>query len=168
VLHPRHSPVEILDDAGQPVRDGEVGEIVATTLGVEAMPLLRYRTGDCAVLYREPCACGRTSPRVGPIVGRKNQKLKVKGTSVFPSALAAVLEETPDIDAFVIVARSDGNLADTVEVLVHGAATPASLREAFQGRVKLSPEIRQTTRAEIEALQLPANARKRRYFVDLR
>jgi phenylacetate-CoA ligase len=167
-VHEELLHVEILDDAGQPVRDGEVGEIVATTLGVEAMPLLRYRTGDCAVLYREPCACGRTSPRVGPIVGRKNQKLKVKGTSVFPSALAAVLEETPDIDAFVIVARSDGNLADTVEVLVHGAAAPASLREAFQGRVKLSPEIRQTTRAEIEALQLPANARKRRYFVDLR
>lgn len=167
-VHEELLHVEILDEAGQPVRDGEIGEIVATTLGVEAMPVLRYRTGDCAALYREPCACGRTSPRIGPIVGRKNQKLKVKGTSVFPSALAAVLEEMPGIDAFVIVARSAGNLTDSVEVLVHGAATPASLREAFQGRVKLSPNIRQTTREEIEALQLPANTRKRRYFVDLR
>ena len=163
-LHEDLLHLEILDDAGQPVPDGEIGEVVATTLGVEAMPLLRYRTGDCAALYREPCACGRTSPRLGPIVGRKNQKLKVKGTTLFPSTLQAVLESVPGVETFVIIARPQ----DAVEVVVHGNASMASVREALQGRAKCAPQIRQGSREEIEALQLPANARKRRYFVDLR
>jgi phenylacetate-CoA ligase len=84
--------IEVVDDAGRPVADGEVGEVVATTFGVEAMPVIRYATGDCAALFREQCACGRATPRLGPIVGRKNQKLKFKGTSLFPSTLQAVLE----------------------------------------------------------------------------
>jgi len=60
-LHGEQLHLEILDDAGQPVADGEVGEIVATTFGVEAMPLIRYRTGDCAAIFRAPCICGRTT-----------------------------------------------------------------------------------------------------------
>jgi len=167
-LHEELLHIEILDDAGQPVPDGMAGEVVATTFGVEAMPLVRYRTGDCAALYREPCRCGRTSPRLGPIVGRKNNKLKVKGVTLFPSALQAVLEETPGVDRFVIVARSEGDLADMVEVLVDGPVALPSLREALQGRTKIVPQLRQASREEIEALQMPANARKRRWFVDLR
>lgn len=167
-VHDEQLFVEILDDAGQPVPDGTVGEIVATTFGVEAMPLIRYRTGDCAALFREPCRCGRTSPRLGPVVGRKNQKLKVKGVTLFPSALQAVLEETPGVESFVIVARSAGDLSDTVEVLVDGPVALPALREAFQGRTKFIPQLRVAGRAEIEALQLPAHARKRRAFVDLR
>src|SRR5262249_28746169 len=101
-LHADQLHVEVLDDDGRPVADGEAGELVATTFGVEAMPLIRYRTGDCAELLRGPCACGRTTPRVGPIVGRKHQKLKFKGTSLFPSALQTVLEQTAGVEAFVI------------------------------------------------------------------
>jgi phenylacetate-CoA ligase len=160
--------VEVLDDAGQLMADGEVGEVTATTFGVEAMPLIRYRTGDYAALFRAPCVCGRATPRIGPIVGRKNQKLKVKGTSLFPSALQAVLEQTDGVEAFVIIARAESELSDSVEVLVHGAASVTALREALQGRTKIAPQIRHTSREEIEALQMPANARKRRYFVDLR
>ena len=93
-LHDAMLHLEILDDAGQPLPDGEVGEIVATTFGVEAMPLIRYRTGDCAAIFHARCKCGRTTPRLGPILGRKLQKLKFKGTSLFPSTLQAVLEET--------------------------------------------------------------------------
>jgi phenylacetate-CoA ligase len=167
-LHPDLLHLEILDEAGQAVPDGEVGEIVATTIGVEAMPLLRYRTGDCAALFREPCACGRTTPRLGPIVGRKNQKLKLRGTTLFPSALQAVLESTAGVEAFVIVARTQDALSDSVEVLVHGATSASALREALQGRAKCVPQIRHASREEIEALQMPANARKRRTFVDLR
>lgn len=167
-LHPDLLHVEILDDAGQPVPDGEVGEVVATTLGVEAMPLIRYRTGDCAALFREPCACGRTTPRIGPILGRKNQKLKVKGTTLFPSALQAALESVEGVEAFVIVARAESALSDSVEVLVHGSASVSVLRDAMQARAKCAPQIRQASCEEIEALQMPVNARKRRTFVDLR
>lgn len=167
-LHVDLLHVEILDDAGQPLPDGEVGEVVATTFGVEAMPLIRYRTGDCAALFSAPCACGRTTPRLGPIVGRKDQRLKFKGTSLFPSTLQAVLEEAGGVEAFVIIARAEGELSDSVEVLVQGEASIATLREAMQARAKIVPQIRQASREEIEALQMPPQARKRRTFVDLR
>jgi len=167
-LHEEMLYVEILDDEGRPVPDGEVGEVVATTFGVEAMPLIRYRTGDCAAMFRESCRCGRTSLRVGPIVGRKHQKLKVKGVSLFPSALQAALEDTDGVDSFVIVARSEGGLSDTVEVLVNGPAALSTVRDVLRGRTRIVPSVRQASREEIEALQLPANTRKRRFFVDLR
>ena len=160
--------VEILDDAGQPVADGTVGEVVATTFGVEAMPLLRYRTGDCAALFREPCRCGRTSPRLGPIVGRKDQKLKVKGTTLFPSALQAVLDETPGVDVYVVIARAESDLSDAIEVVISGSVSLPALRDALQGRTKIIPSIRHASREEIEALQLPQHTRKRQKFVDLR
>jgi len=167
-LHAELLHLEVLDDTGTPVIDGEVGEVVATTFGVEAMPLIRYRTGDCAALFRTPCKCGRSTPRLGPIIGRKNQKLKFKGASLFPSTLQAVLEQTEGVESFVIVARAENELSDSVEVLVHGAASVGALREALQARSKISPEIRHVSRAEIEALQMPPQARKRRTFVDLR
>lgn len=167
-LHEDQLYIEILDDAGQPMADGEVGEVVATTFGVEAMPVIRYRTGDCAALFRAPCACGRTTPRLGPIVGRKNQKLKFKGTSLYPSTLTAVLEQSEGVDAFVVIARHESELSDAIEVLVCGSASAAAVREAFQARAKIAPQIRNATRDEIESLQLPPNARKRRTFVDLR
>lgn len=167
-LHEEQLHVEILDDAGQPVPDGEVGEVVATTFGVEAMPLIRYRTGDCAAVFRNKCACGRTSPRLGPVMGRKDQKLKLKGTSVFPSTLGAVLEESGGVDAFVIVARREGDLSDAVEILYSGSAAKDALREALQARARCCPALRAAPLDEIEALQLPPNARKRRTFVDLR
>ncbi|MEI2724295.1 MAG: AMP-binding protein [Verrucomicrobiota bacterium] len=72
-LHAEQLHLEILDDLGQPVADGEVGEVVATTFGVEGMPLIRYRTGDCAALFRAPCKCGRTSPRLGPSWGGRTR-----------------------------------------------------------------------------------------------
>jgi phenylacetate-CoA ligase len=167
-LHAEQLHVEILDDFGQPVADGEVGEVVATTFGVEAMPLIRYRTGDCAALFRAPCGCGRTTPRLGPIVGRKNQKLKFKGTSLFPSTLAAVLDAAEGVETYVIIARKEDELSDAIEVLIHGVASVATVREAMQAQAKIAPPIRQAAREEIKALQMPPESRKRRTFVDLR
>jgi phenylacetate-CoA ligase len=167
-LHDQQLHIEILDEAGKPLPDGEIGEVVATTFGVEAMPLIRYRTGDCAALFSKNCKCGRTTPRLGPIVGRKNQKLKFKGASLFPSTLASVLEETESVEAFVIIARKESELSDSIEVLVHGSAKVEMLRDALQARSKIAPQVRQATRKEIEALQMPPLARKRRTFVDLR
>jgi phenylacetate-CoA ligase len=167
-LHEEQLHLEILDENGQPVPDGEVGEVVATTFGVEAMPVIRYRTGDCATLFRNPCLCGRATPRLGPILGRKHQKLKFKGTSLFPSSLEAVLAESEGVESFVVIARKENELSDTIEVLVHGSASLSSLREMMQARTKIVPQIRGATRDEIELLQMPPQARKRRTFVDLR
>jgi phenylacetate-CoA ligase len=167
-VHEEFLHVEAVDESGVPVDDGQVGEIVATTFGVEAMPLIRYRTGDCAALFHGRCRCGRTTPRVGPIVGRKNQKLKFKGASLFPSTLQAVLEQAEGVESFVILARAQSPLSDSVEVLVHGSASLSSVREALQARSKIVPEVRRASRARIEGLQLAPESRKRTTFVDLR
>jgi phenylacetate-CoA ligase len=171
-LHPASLYLEALDDASRPVPDGQVGELTATTFGVEAMPLIRYRTGDFAAIYREPCKCGRRTLRIGPIVGRASQKLKLKGTTIFPAALKSVLDSFPEISAYVIMARSNAEGADVVEVRFACSGDMdgvlRALRERFQGAVKVIPEITLAASTEIAALQMPDGARKRRYFVDLR
>lgn len=171
-LHPELLFLEALDEAGNPVPDGEVGELTATTFGVEAMPLIRYRTGDFAAIHRAPCRCGRQTLRIGPIVGRKNQKLKLKGTTLFPSTLKTILDAMPEIAGYVIVARRENNLADAVEVKITCAGDHAKisalLKQRFQGEAKVAPQVTTASVGEIEKLQLPDGARKRRYFVDLR
>jgi phenylacetate-CoA ligase len=171
-LHPALLHMEALDDSGQPMPDGQVGELTATTFGVEAMPLIRYRTGDCAAIFRDPCPCGRRTLRIGPVVGRKGQKLKLKGTTIFPSTLKAVLDAAPEVKSYVIIARRGDDDSDLVEVRLACAGTVKTilgkLREQFQGAAKVAPELTLAAPAEIELLQLPEGTRKRRFFVDLR
>src|SRR6476659_6475875 len=83
-----HFLVEVVDpQSGQPLPDGEVGELVFSTLTKEALPLLRYRTGDLASLTREPCACGRTFARMSRVVGRTDDKLTVQVEGAVEPAL---------------------------------------------------------------------------------
>ena len=89
--HPELIIVEVLDDNNQPVKNGEQGELTITTLGVEAMPLIRFKTGDIVQLHNEPCSCGKNTLRVGPVVGRKQQMIKYKGTTLYPPAMNDVL-----------------------------------------------------------------------------
>jgi phenylacetate-coenzyme A ligase PaaK-like adenylate-forming protein len=87
-----HFLVEVVDPAsGRPVEDGERGELVFTTLTKEAMPLLRYRTGDLASLDRSPCPCGRTLARMSKVTGRRDDMLVIRGVNVYPSEVEAVL-----------------------------------------------------------------------------
>ena len=105
-LNPALAVVETLDEAGQLARDGQVGEVVVTPLGVEGMPLMRFRTGDMAALFGDACACGRTTPRLGPILGRRQQLLKIRGTSVFPSAILEAVRASPEVvDCAVVAVR---------------------------------------------------------------
>jgi phenylacetate-CoA ligase len=87
-----HFLVEAVDpDSGAAVPDGERGELVFTTLTKEAMPLLRYRTGDIASLDRSACVCGRTLARMSKVTGRKDDMLVIRGVNVYPSEVEAVL-----------------------------------------------------------------------------
>lgn len=89
--------VEVIDSDGTPVPDGTEGELVFTTLTKEAMPLIRYRTGDIASITREPCKCGRTITRMSRVVGRVDDMLIIRGVNVFPSQIEAVLEGIAEV-----------------------------------------------------------------------
>jgi phenylacetate-CoA ligase len=114
-----HFLPEIVDpESGEPLPDGQEGVLVFTTLTKEALPLVRYWTGDICSLSTAPCTCGRTLARMGPIVGRSDDMLIVRGVNVYPSQIGAVLGRLPELSPhFGIVVRRDGTL-DEIEVLV--------------------------------------------------
>ena len=136
--------VEIVNDQGQRVAAGDVGEVVATPLQVTGMPLLRFKTGDVATLYCDPCECGRNSWRIGPVLGRKNQMLKYRGTTVYPPAIFAVLQELAEVQAFYIEVRDDYALSDQIRVVVGSSCpdlTAHHVEELLAARIRVKPEV---------------------------
>ena len=85
--------LEILNEHGDSLKSGEYGEVTITTLGVEGMPLLRYRTGDICTFYDAPCSCGRNTRRLSPVLGRTQQMIKYKGTTIYPPAIFDILNK---------------------------------------------------------------------------
>jgi phenylacetate-CoA ligase len=95
-----HFLAEVVDpDSGAPLAPGAPGELVFTTLTKEALPMLRYRTGDIAALIDEPCACGRPLRRMTPVRGRRDDMLIVRGVNLYPSAVEHVLVGLPGVGA---------------------------------------------------------------------
>ncbi|HJB61949.1 MAG TPA: phenylacetate--CoA ligase [Candidatus Ruminococcus gallistercoris] len=109
---------EVIDPAtGEPLPDGEYGELVFTCIGKEALPLLRYRTRDICALNHEKCACGRTTVRMCKPRGRTDDMLIIRGINVFPSQIeSALLDLGMDPNYQLIVDRQ--NNLDTLEVQV--------------------------------------------------
>ena len=175
-VHPELIIVEIIGEDNRPVPDGEVGEVVITTLGVEAMPLLRFRTGDMAAKIVAPCACGRHSYRLTPLVGRKNNMIKLKGTTIYPPAINDVLNNTEYIENFVVVVRPSA--AGTDEVLVRiglrkGCTMPPDdlikdLKDRFRARLRVAPLVEILPVDVIQKINFPAQSRKPILFLDER
>ncbi len=115
-----HFLAECLDPVtGEQVADGEIGELVITALTRECSPVLRYRTRDLTSLTREPCACGRTTVRMGKVVGRTDDMFIISGVNVFPSHVESVLFQIKGVEPFyqIVLDRSPSGL-DTFEVHV--------------------------------------------------
>ncbi len=110
---------EIIDtETLQVLPHGQVGELVFTTLTKEGMPLLRYRTKDLTMLDDAVCECGRTSIRMGRIIGRSDDMLIIRGINVFPSQVESVILEMPEFEPqYMLVIDRKGNL-DTIQVQV--------------------------------------------------
>jgi phenylacetate-CoA ligase len=137
-----HFLVEVVDpQSGQPLPEGEVGELVFTTLTKEALPLLRYRTGDLASLTREPCVCGRTFARMSRVLGRTDDMLIIRGVNVFPSeierALLAIPELTPH---YQLVVERPGHL-DELNVQVEGTIDPAVVRRQLHDVLGMTAQV---------------------------
>lgn len=124
-----HFLPEIIDpDTGETLPDGEKGELVITTLTKEALPMIRYRTRDVAVLHREPCPCGRTLVRLEKILGRTDDMIIIRGVNVFPSMVESILLKSPEVAPFYeLVVERQGSL-DTLEVRVE--VTEETIRSA--------------------------------------
>ena len=136
-----HYMAEIIDpETLRSLPEGEVGELVFTTLSREAQPLIRYRTRDLCSLISEPFACGRTSARMSKPIGRSDDVLIIRGVNVFPSQIEEVLMSIPEIEPhYQIVVDRKGYL-DVIEVWVEVgenifAETMGDL-ERFQRRVQ--------------------------------
>jgi phenylacetate-CoA ligase len=118
--------MEIIDPAtGEPLADGEEGELVLTTLAKEAFPMIRYRTGDITRIIPEPCPCGRSLRRIGRILGRCDDMLIIRGVNVFPSRVEALLLEVEGVTPNYRIVLSRKGALD--EALVEVEPTEALL-----------------------------------------
>jgi len=164
--------VELLNEQDMPVIPGEAGEVTITTLGVEGMPLLRYKTGDLCIAHEEICSCGRHSMRLSPVIGRKKQMIKFKGTTLFAPALFDLLAGMEDISDFVAEVYS--NEIGTDEVLLHllplkySEESDHRIRAYLQAKLRVTPQIRYENAETIQQLQFPGAGRKPVKFIDKR
>jgi phenylacetate-coenzyme A ligase PaaK-like adenylate-forming protein len=134
-----HFLVEAVDPAsGRPVPDGQRGELVFTTLTKEAMPVVRYRSGDIASLDRAPCPCGRTLVRMSKVAGRRDDMLVIRGVNVYPSEVEAVLvAERAVAPHYLLVVDRSGTMPKLVVAceLAAGWTICAETEEAERERV---------------------------------
>ncbi|HTE11362.1 MAG TPA: AMP-binding protein, partial [Chitinophagaceae bacterium] len=171
-----HNPdllvVELLNEKNEAVAPGEAGEVTITTLGVEAMPLLRYKTGDICMYADDDCSCGRHTIRLSPVLGRKKQMIKYKGTTLYPPALFDLLNEMEEVLDYVAEVYSNDIGMD--EVLLHilpahnNEETDRRIRAYLQARLRVSPHVKYITAQEIQKLQFPEGGRKALKFIDKR
>lgn len=132
-----HFYPEIVDPStGEPLEPGEEGELVLTTLTKEALPVLRYRTGDITTLYEDECDCGRTAVRMGNITGRTDDLLIVRGVNVYASQIEEIMLDIDGVAPhYRLDLRREGTL-DTMEITVERHANAEvgaeSLREEIE------------------------------------
>jgi phenylacetate-CoA ligase len=170
-LHPDLAIVEIVNDRGEALPGGESGEVVVTPLTIEGMPLLRFQTGDVSFLIDEACDCGRLSTRLGPILGRKKQMIKFRGTTLYPNSIYTVLDLFPEIREYSVTATSDYELSDviTVQVAVNDASCSAAvIMDKLQAHLRVRPEVIVVSEESVKRDVYPGNSRKPIRFVDKR
>lgn len=164
--------LEILDDQGQPVPAGGYGEVAITTLGVEGMPLLRYRTGDICAAHEEACSCGRHSRRLSPVLGRKQQMIKYKGTTLYPPALFDILNEVSYIKEYVVEAFTGDLGTDELKLHLHSPLPvddcELKLKPLLQSRLRVVPMLHFHSGVDLQRMQFPPESRKQVKFIDNR
>jgi phenylacetate-CoA ligase len=141
-LHPDLGVVEIVDDKGKLLPSGEKGEVVVTPLAVEGMPLVRFKTGDISFLIEGHCGCGRNSTRLGPILGRKQQMIKFKGTTLYPQAVFSAVEEVKGLGEYYVEVTSENALSDNIKICVSGAnLAKEDVENILRSRLRVTPDI---------------------------
>ena len=171
--HPDWVYLEVVDpDTGRPLPNGQEGELVATTLRRQGIPLIRYRLGDITSLCTEKCKCGKTSPRIMAIVCRTSNLLKIKGATVFPQQIEEILMQEPKVTNYALEAYTDENGCDALNILVglqevkNGAL--GAIKKKLKAKINTTPVIKVLSPQEVESIWYRNGDRKPQKFVDRR
>ncbi|MCB0790848.1 MAG: AMP-binding protein [Flavobacteriales bacterium] len=168
-VQPRLALFEVLDEKDRPVPDGGTGEVVVTPFHVEAMPLLRYRTGDICAWRSKPFSGEGQGMWLGPVLGRKQQRMKVKGTTLYPAQVIDGMASLSTIPNFVVICTSDELGHDDLEILASVEDDEVEhLRNELRDRLRVAPRITPVAHAAIEAMKWPKDSRKPQLFIDRR
>jgi phenylacetate-CoA ligase len=143
--------LEIINpDTGEPLPEGQTGEMVLTSLKREAMPILRYRTRDITSIIPEPCKCGRTHHRLNRITGRSDDMLIIRGVNIFPQQIERVLMSFPQVGRnYVIILEGLDDMTIKVELAAagfdgqveHVAALQNQLVEKLKAEIWVKPKV---------------------------
>ena len=162
--------LEIIDPkTGEPVPDGEFGEIVITTLVKEGAPLIRYRTHDLSRIIPGECPCGRSYPRIDVIQGRTDDMMKIKGVNVFPKQIEEVLAQFPEISSEYQIRISHLDGKDTMRIYVetNGSVNfddlSRRIAEKVKSRIGFTPIVK-----VVEIGVLPRSMKKTARVIDER
>ena len=162
---------EIVDEAGNVLPPGQTGEVVVTPLDVEGMPLVRFRTGDVGYLVEKPCACGRNTVRLSPILGRRAHMLKIRGTTFYPATAFEVLNDIPEIGEYYLKVETVGQ---EDRASVHLSADPDTpgvrrkIEDRLQARLRVRIDLCVEPEEAIRRQVYVAHSRKPVRFIDLR
>lgn len=161
---------EIVDPAtGEPLPDGEWGEIVITTLVKEGAPLIRFRTHDISRIIPGKCKCGSCYPRIDTIVGRSDDMMKIKGVNVFPKQIEEILSTFPELSSEYQIRISHLEGKDTMRIYVETdgtvdfAAMADRVAEAVKGKIGFTPIVK-----VVELGLLPRSEKKSKRVIDER
>jgi phenylacetate-CoA ligase len=171
-----HFLIEILDKNEQPCAPGVPGELVITSLTKEAMPLIRYHTGDVTYIMEGKCSCGRTSRKLHRFLGRADDMLIVRGINVFPSQIEDVLVGIPEIGSYfqVVVDRKKHGLDEiSIQVELKDEAFTGELSDLARIQKKTEERLKSVlnVRSKIELVEkgsIPRTAGKSKKVVDRR
>ena len=157
--------VEIVDSQGKPLPPGEIGEVCVTPLGVEGMPLVRFLTGDVSFMVPGTCSCGRNTPRLGPILGRRAQMLKVRGTTLFPSVFFNALDGCGLVEDYYLEVTGS-ELSDEVAVFAHlkAGCDAASVAEAVYAKTRIHVRVTGASAEDVRAKVFGTSRKPVRFF----
>ena len=163
--------LEIVDEDGNNVPQGEVGEVVVTPLQMEGMPMIRYRTGDISFIAGTSCPCGRNMPRLGPILGRRKQMMKIRGTSIYPQGVQAVLDELPQVKEYYLKVLNNESFSEhlTIYIALDGDLSQTNdILQVLQARLRVKPDLMVEPIEEIRKIVYNPESRKPIRFIDER
>jgi phenylacetate-CoA ligase len=171
--HPDWLYLEIINPETGEVRGADQeGELVATTLMREAIPVIRYRQGDITRIKTDRCKCGKTSPRIMSIVGRAGHMLKIKGTAVYPQQIEEILMQEPEITNYALEAYKDKNECDAIKIMIglqkHSDKVLERIRTNLKARIRVTPAIEVLAPQEVVNILYRHGSRKPQKFLDLR